>query len=295
MPGQFIWRRLFWPQGRLSRSAATGGSISAVAEPPRRLKRYRYDEPDEDDIALAGQIQRCFLPKGFYRFGPFEVAAAVFPAGPVCGDMYDVTLYFGRYVGVWLADATGHGVAAAMLTACIRDKLRRIAWDRRCLRPRSPDRTLAALNRLLLEHQPAEPVFVAAAYLSVDIFDDRISLARGGLPLPALVRRDGSVQRLQCEGRLVGIEPGRAFQTVTLTLEPGDSVVLWSDGLEALGDGSGPGDSWAGRLPGALDLEAVSAGRLHAAVRRIRQAWLAAREDGGVPDDVSVVVVRRAT
>ncbi len=246
----------------------------------------------DSDLDLAGQIQRQFQPRSFQRFAGFDVGSAVLPYGTVCGDVVDVTTFGRHYLSLWLADATGHGVAAAMLAAHLQPQLRRVAWDGKRHRPRRPDRTLALLNKILLAHQPGEPVFVAAVYCLVDLRSGRVILSRGGTPVPMLVRGDAAVEPVLSTGQLVGIEPASHFESVDLELQPGESLVFWSDGLERLIDreqavrASGPTES-------SFDFEAIRDGRVPEVLDRLRHRWWQARTTGVCEDDISVIVLRR--
>jgi sigma-B regulation protein RsbU (phosphoserine phosphatase) len=246
----------------------------------------------DTDLDLAGQIQQQFQPRSFQRFGPFEVGSAVLPCGTVCGDIVDITTFGRQFLSFWLVDATGHGVAAAMLAAHLQPQLRRVAWDGKRHQPRRPDRVLALLNRILLARQPSEPMFVAAVYCLVDLLSGRVMLSRGGSPIPMLVGADATVEPVLSAGRLVGIESTSCFESVKLDMQPGESLVFWSDGLERLVDceqAAGPGA--VGRS--AFDFDAIRDGRVPEALDRLRYRWWQGRKSGGCEDDVSVIVLRR--
>jgi len=249
-------------------------------------------EIDLTDLELAGQIQKQFLPKSFHRVGPYEIAAAVLPAGPVCGDVFNLGRYERRWLGLWLVDATGHGVAAAMLNAFLQTRLTQVGWDSTRQMPRRPDKALALLNRLVLTHQPSEPMFVAAVCCQIDLEGDGILLARGGAPMPVVVGRGGQVRQVASRGRLVGIVKGNGFETIHLGLLPGEALLLWTDGLARLaGDECQAEDERI--LRATVDLEAIRLGRLADALGQLRYRWLHSRQAGECDDDVSVVIVRR--
>ncbi len=244
------------------------------------------------DLDLAGQIQQQFLPKSFQRFGTFEIGSAVLPTGTVCGDIIDVTPFGRRWLSVWLVDATGHGVAAAMLAAHLQPQLRRVAWDGKRHEPRSPGRSLALLNKLLLARQPSEPMFVAAVCVLVDLLSGRVSLARGGSPIPMRVRGGGAVEPVMCPGRLVGIEPGNGFETTVLDLDPDESLVFWSDGLERLIDcEQALGGPAAGQS--LVNFGAIRRGHIPAALDQVRYRWWQGRKSGACEDDISIIALRR--
>jgi serine phosphatase RsbU (regulator of sigma subunit) len=257
------------------------------------LAARHADPADSDtDLDLAGQIQRQFQPRSFQRFGNFEIASAVLPCNNVCGDIIDITTFGRQYLSFWMADATGHGVAAAMLAAHLQPQLRRVAWDGKRHQPRQPHRAMALLNKLLLAHQPSEPMFVAAVYCLVDLLSGRVILSRGGSPIPMLVQRDATVAPVMSKGRLVGIESTSTYEPADLLLQPGESLVLWSDGLERLIDcehamRSGPATQ------STFDFEAVRQGRVPEALDRLRYRWWQGRKTGACEDDISVIVLRR--
>jgi serine phosphatase RsbU (regulator of sigma subunit) len=255
------------------------------------LLSQRTSQVDSDDLELAGQIQRQFLPRSFQRFGSFEVGSAVLPAGQVCGDIVDVMVFGRQWVSFWLVDATGHGLAAAMLATHLQPQLRRVSWDEKRHQPRSPEKALGLLNKLLLSRQPNEPVFVAAICGVVDLLSGRVLLSRGGTPMPMLVGPDGRVQPVLSTGRLVGIEPGNGFELVEMELARGESLVLWTDGLERLYDVECVRAEEHGRS--TFDFEAVGKGRVVEALDRVRFRWWHARKNEPCDDDVSVVVLRR--
>lgn len=250
------------------------------------------DSVDAADLELAGQIQRQFLPRTFQRFGTFEVGSAVLPSGQVCGDIVDVTVFGRQYLSFWLVDATGHGLAAAMLATHLQPQLRRVSWDDKRHQPRKPDKALGLLNKLLLSRQPSEPMFVAATCGLVDLLSGRVMLARGGSPVPMVVRPKGLIEPVLSTGRLVGIESGSGFELVTMNLSTGDALVLWTDGLERLYDvecvqANRPDQS-------TFDFEAVRAGRVSESLDHLRFRWWQARKQDKCEDDVSVIVLRRA-
>lgn len=256
------------------------------------FQQHDSDMVDAADLELAGQIQRQFLPRTFQRFGHFEVGSAVLPAGKLCGDIVDVTMFGRQWLSFWLVDATGHGLAAAMLATHLQPQLRRVSWDEKRHQPRTPDKALALLNKLLLSRQPSEPMFVAAVCGLVDLLSGRVMLSRGGSPVPMLVRQDGLIEPMLSAGRLVGIEAGNGFDLIDMDLSAGDSLVLWTDGLERLYDvecvqANSPSQS-------TFDFDAVRRGKVPESLDRLRFRWWQARKDDACDDDVSVIVLRRS-
>jgi len=135
-------------------------------------------------------------------------------------------------------------------------------------------------------------MFVAAVYCLVDLLSGRVILSRGGSPVPMLVQQDATVTPVMSKGRLVGIESTSSYECAKLHLRHGESLVLWSDGLERLIDCENAMRS--GTAPqSAFDFEAVREGRVPEALDRLRFRWWQGRKIGACEDDISVIVLRR--
>ncbi|MEW6251456.1 MAG: SpoIIE family protein phosphatase [Planctomycetota bacterium] len=183
-------------------------------------------------LRLASQLQREFLPESLPRYGPISFNVLFRPIDYVSGDIYDVHALDEDHVGLALADASGHGIPAALLTVYIKRALRGKALERGSYRILPPDEVLAGLNEDLLDADLAECPFVAAAYAVLNIRTLELSLARAGLPYPIHRTAAGELQRLECAGGVVGVATNAVFEVQQLQLARGDSVLLFSDGLE---------------------------------------------------------------
>jgi sigma-B regulation protein RsbU (phosphoserine phosphatase) len=185
-------------------------------------------------LRLASQVQREFLPEALPRFGPVSFHVVFHPIDYVSGDIYDVRRLDEEHVGVAVADASGHGIPAALLTVYIKRALRGKEIENGAYRILSPDEVLAALNDDILDAHLSECPFVAAVYAVLNINTLELSLARGGAPYPLYRTGDGRVQLVESPGGLVGVDPATHFEATTLQLQPGDSLLLYSDGLERI-------------------------------------------------------------
>ena len=185
-------------------------------------------------LRLASQVQREFLPEGLPRFGPVSFQVIYRPIDYVSGDIYDVRRLDEDHVGIALADASGHGIPAALLTVYIKRALRGKEIKNGNYRILTPAEVLAALNDDILDAQLSECPFVAAVYAVLDIRTLELSLARGGAPYPLHREADGHVRLIQSPGGVVGVDAAACFEVVTLQMQPGDSILFYSDGLERL-------------------------------------------------------------
>lgn len=185
-------------------------------------------------LRLASQVQRGFLPEALPRFGRISFEVLFRPVDYVSGDIYDVQRLDEQHVGLALADASGHGIPAALLTVYVKRALRGKEIENGSYRILSPDEVLQRLNDEILEAHLSECPFVAATYAVLNIDTLELTMARGGTPYPLYRRAAGDVQIVDVPGSVVGVLPGARFGVATLQLEPGDSVLLFSDGLERI-------------------------------------------------------------
>ena len=143
------------------------------------------------------------------------------------GDFYDV---FPAATGRWAAvigDVCGKGPEAAAITALARYTLRATA-----MREELPSRILATLNEAMLR-QREDRRFCTVLYASIDPRppSTEIRFAAAGHPLPLVIRGDGSVQEVGTPGTLLGIVPDPDLVDNFVSLRPGDSIVLFTDGV----------------------------------------------------------------
>ncbi|NUT97982.1 MAG: SpoIIE family protein phosphatase [Saccharothrix sp.] len=176
-------------------------------------------------------LQRSLLPSALPTVPGLEAAAHYHTASPdqVGGDFYDLFPVGGGRWGFFLGDVCGKGPQAAAVTSLVRYTLRAAV-----LHDPDPVAMLRTLNTVLLEHYSAgDPRFCTAVVGILEPADGHctVHLASGGHP-PALVLRTDSCDVLATPGgTLVGVLPAAAFTPATTTLGPGDTLLLYTDGL----------------------------------------------------------------
>ncbi|MEU4684748.1 PP2C family protein-serine/threonine phosphatase [Streptomyces xinghaiensis] len=209
----------------------------------RELLRARREAEREHQRLrrLVTTLQRSLVPPALPEVPGLETAAhyRAASADEVGGDFYDLFPLTADRWGFFLGDVSGKGPEAAGMTSLIRYTLRAAAAH-------APDaRTvLATLNTALLQaHQGDDPHFCTVLHgdLAPDGDGFRVTLASGGHPPALLLRADGTaVYRHAPGGLLVGAVPTAEFAVTTLRLGPGDTLLLYTDGLtEARTDTSG--------------------------------------------------------
>jgi serine phosphatase RsbU (regulator of sigma subunit) len=201
-----------------------------------------------EELALAQKLQRSFLPRQLPEIGAVRFAARLLAVGPVAGDIYDVTRLDEHTVGFYVADAVGHGVAAALLTAFVKKAVRPKIINGRRYRILPPGDVLDHLNHEMLSAQLEESSFVTMAYGTIDVRTRVLSYSLAGHPPGICARADGRQEYLDEGGPLLGVMESE-YRTERLQLEPGDKVVLYSDGIDTAGGRSGeagPRALWLG-------------------------------------------------
>ncbi|MFD7665011.1 PP2C family protein-serine/threonine phosphatase [Streptomyces sp. NPDC059788] len=183
--------------------------------------------------ALAA-LQQSLLPTVLPEIPGLEVASYYHTASPdrLGGDFYDLFALDGKRWAFFLGDVSGKGPRAAALTSLTRYTLRAAA-----LHDPEPVATLATLNTVLHErYTGGDPRYCTAIFGVLEPDRDSgevtVRLASGGHPPALLLRADGSCDFLPTPGGLlVGVLPEPHFVTATATLAPGDSLLLYTDGL----------------------------------------------------------------
>lgn len=193
--------------------------------------RAHFAEVDQE-LQLASRLQRDFLPKSGADLPGIRFSAVYRPASWVSGDMYDVFRVDEHRVGYYLADAVGHGMAAGLLTMFIKQAVTAKQIEGDSYRLLTPDEMLRGLNAALVDQNLPNCRFVTACCGLYDVETRTLSYARGGHPFPIHISKDGRLQPLRSEGGLLGLHRGATFPTGTVRLEPGEKLLLYSDGVE---------------------------------------------------------------
>ena len=184
------------------------------------VTRQRY----EQELEVARLIQSHFLPKSLPDLPGWQIAACYQPAREVGGDFYDVIpLADGRW-GFVVGDVTDKGVPAALVMSATRSLLRAAAQ-----RLIEPGEVLERVNEQLCPDMP-EKMFVTCLYGVLDPTTGHLRFANAGHDLPYVKTAHGVVE-LRARGMPLGLMTGMPYEEKEIVLEPGDSVLLHSDGV----------------------------------------------------------------
>jgi sigma-B regulation protein RsbU (phosphoserine phosphatase) len=197
-----------------------------VAELREALKAKTAFIAIQQELEIARELQLAILPKVSTDAEEFEAHAIMTPAKEVGGDFYDFFQLSPRKVGMVVADVSGKGVPASLFMAVSRTLLKATAMFKM-----SPGECLRKLNDLLVEGNE-KSLFVTVFYGILDLDTGVLTYANGGHNSPIMMSRDGSVTPLEGTGGIVlALEPGLPYEERTQTMNPGDTLVMFTDGV----------------------------------------------------------------
>lgn len=192
----------------------------------RSLVRIKDQELTERELELARTIQQRLLPPEHVSGDGYAISARNLAAQYVAGDFYDVFPLADGALGIVVADVAGKGIGASLIVASVKAVLPLVADGRR------PHTTLIELNRRLHATRAGRE-FVAMAYGRYEPQSGMLELANAGLPDPYLVRASGPPEVLSVPGPRLPLAVRRdvSYEVLTVRLEPGERVVMFTDGL----------------------------------------------------------------
>jgi phosphoserine phosphatase RsbU/P len=243
-----------------------------------REERNRYRR----SVGEAAQVQRKMgAPRQLSR-NVLQFAGEVFPVEQVCGDFITCFEVEGSLVFA-IGDISGKGLHAGMWFTHLVGLVRVFAGRG------NPGAVAAAINTHLAGLQP-EPPFTSLFVGQVDTASGEMAYCNAGHPTPVLVRRQGGMELLAAGGPLLGVVPGTSYSTGALRLEPGDTLVGYSDGLFECRNPRGE-DFGIERLASAVrGSAAASAGSILFSVLGAAQDFAASQP---CADDLALMVVHR--
>lgn len=188
-----------------------------------------------DELHMAAAVQREFLPSALPSLPDINFGLVFRPVNYVSGDIYDLEQLDDDHVGFFIADAVGHGVPAALLTLMLRNSLCMVEPARPVGDPDriiQPAEVLRRLNHRLCETKAGGGRFATAAYGIIQSSTRKVIIAGAGHPHPLVMGGGLPSQAMETDGPLLGIFPDAQFTQVEFTLERGQTLLLYTDGLE---------------------------------------------------------------
>ena len=263
----------------------TLASVAAIRVENTRLVEARLErERLERELALASEIQQRFQPTAPPQVNGYELQGISFPCYEIGGDYYDfIEREDGRLV-IALGDVSGKGTAAALLMSSLHAAVHAQSGSHDSLVA-----TISAVNRYLADNIPANR-FVTLFYAELDPGSGALSFLNAGHNPPLIVHAAGTVEQLASGGLPLGIKPDADYREGRTQLQPGDVLVIYSDGVtEAVsptGEEFGPTRLYEVVSRNVTSSAAGIRDRIESALTKFAQGTAAA-------DDITLVIVKR--
>jgi sigma-B regulation protein RsbU (phosphoserine phosphatase) len=264
---------------------ALAADAASILDNARLVERERERQRMEQEINIARDIQQALLPKDFREFPHLAVNGYNLPCLSVGGDYFDVFPLSDNRTAFLLADVSGKGLGAALVTTMLKGALSGMTLGT------DPARVINHVNNFLCSH--SEVGRYATMFFGILDEDGHLEFINAGHPSPFLIRR-GNADEAFTEGSYpVGLVPEAEYTAACLKLEPGDTLVLFSDGVTEAMD---PDDN----LFGVPRLKEVLTGQLECPLDNIKKCVLDAVDNftrgAHQADDLTLLIVRyRAT
>lgn len=257
---------------------------AAVSIERARLTRELLDRRRlEKELAIAREIQASFLPKRAPEVPGFELAGATQPHDEVGGDYFDFIRVSDTRLGIAIADVSGKGIPAALIMAGFRMSL--LAEIRNEFTMRA---VMRKVNSLLHESTERDK-FVTLFFGMLDWKNRVLSFSNAGHNPPLLLRRDGRVQYLLEGGVALGVLPDARYEERPLALQPGDVLLLYTDGVS---EAESPTGEQFGTRRLEQCLTRVAEGTANEILKGVVDEVTAWAGEHGVSDDLTLIVVK---
>jgi phosphoserine phosphatase RsbU/P len=260
---------------------ALAADAASILDNARLVERERERQRLEQEIGIARDIQQALLPKNFKEYPHLTVSGVNFPCLSVGGDYFDVFPLDEHRTAFLLADVSGKGLGAALLTTMLQGALSGMTLGT------DPARVFNHVNRFLCDH--SEVGRYATMFFGILEDSGRLEFINAGHPSPILLRQGGAEEAFTEGSFPVGLVPEAEFSTATLQLEPNDTLVLFSDGVTEAMD---PDE----QLYGVARLREVLEGKMDMPLDDIQKLVLESVENFArgerQADDLTILVVR---
>src|SRR5271156_4216016 len=260
---------------------ALAADAASILDNARLVERERERQRMEQEINIARDIQQALLPRDFREYPHLSVTGINFPCLSVGGDYFDVFPLSDNRTAFLIADVSGKGLGAALLTTMLQGALSAMTLGT------DPARVFNHVNRFLCDH--AEVGRYATMFFGILDDDGHLKFINAGHPSPFLIRH-GVAEEPFSEGSYpVGLVPEAEYAVARLKLEPGDTMVLFSDGVTEAMD---PDEE----LFGVPRLRQVLTGQPEGPLDQIQKSILEAVENfargASQADDLTLLIVR---
>ena len=260
---------------------ALAAEAASILDHARLVEHERQRQRMEQELNIARDIQQALIPHGFRNFDYFAVSGIHTPCHAVGGDYFDVFPLDEDRTAILVADVSGKGIGAALLTTMLQGAFSGMTIGT------EPVRVITHMNRFLCEHSEVGRY----ATMFFGILDSRGKLVyiNAGHPSPLILRR-GEIIELIGEGSFpVGLIPEANYMAETAILEHSDTLVLFSDGVtEAMNS--------AEEMFGTARLREALHGQGEAPLEQLQKTVLASianfTSGANQADDITLLILR---
>jgi len=254
---------------------------ASILDNARLVERERERQRLEQEINIARDIQQGLLPRDFREYPHLAVTGFNLPCLAVGGDYFDVFPLSDGRTAFLIADVSGKGLGAAIVTTMLQGALSGMTLGI------DPARVFSHINRFLCDH--SEVGRYATVFFGILDQEGHLEFINAGHPSPFLIRH-GAAHEAFTEGSYpVGLVPEAQYTAVCLKLEPGDTLVLFSDGVTEAMD---PDE----QMFGVTRLKELLTGRLECPLEQLQKCVLEAVENfargARQADDLTLLIVR---
>lgn len=261
---------------------ALASVAAAKIENARLLEESLEKRRLEEDMRVAAEIQRSMLPKNSPTVSGFDVAAGTEPCRAVGGDYFDFHVAKDRLT-FCLGDVSGKGTGAALIMTILRAAVRDYWLDENL------SVAIAEINNHVTQNVPANK-YVTFFFGRLDLNTGTLEYVNAGHNAPILSRRDGSVERLNTGGMVLGLFEDAAYQVGSARLDPLDRLVVFTDGFSETWNSKGDELGEDGLTRFVLDLAGPSASAMKQHLLKKADEFA---EGQKATDDRTIIVVCR--
>ena len=202
---------------------ALGAQAGSILENARLIERERERERLEQELGIAREIQQGLIPQGLQDFAHFSVSGTHQPCNEVGGDYFDVFPMSDGRLALLIADVAGKGLGAALVTTMLQGALSGMTLGV------DPVKVFNHLNQFLCDR--ASVARCATMFFGLLSPNGNLEYVRAGHPSPLLLR-NGTVTELYNTGSLpIGLFENEAYESTRIQLQPGDTLLLYTDGV----------------------------------------------------------------
>jgi len=254
---------------------------ASILDNARMVERERQRQRLEQEVNIARDIQQALLPRGLRDFPHLKVAGINIPCLAVGGDYFDVFKMADGRTAFLIADVSGKGLGAALLTTMLQGALSGLMLGA------DPAPMFVHLNNFLCEH--AEVGRYATVFFGILHNDGTLEYINAGHPSPLLLREGAATEPFTEGSCPVGLLPEVDYRVTSMKLYPEDTLILFSDGITEAVD-------LQEEMYGIDRLRALFAGQAHPGLDYLQQAALASLREftrgASQADDITLLLVR---